>query len=139
MKVTTIILIGGIILSSCGKIEETVSPTPTKTISQNESDDKNSKDYKAMFGPDYQKGDIGHSTGVIIDEGLATNVIVIEHGTIHGIESGADTTKFEILDEVDPSPMISGTNVEFLVKKGTDNIYRIFAICEVLEDEKSCL
>lgn len=139
MKITITILIAGVILSSCGEVKEPATPKNTSTVSQNEYADNSPKDYKAMFGPDYRKGDIGHSTGVIIDEGLETNVVVIEHGMIHGIKRGADTTKFEILDKVDLSAMSSGVEVEFLVKRGTDNIYRLFAICEILEKGKSCL
>jgi len=37
-------------------------------VSQSKSDTKGPKDYKAIFGPDYKKGDIGHSKGVVIEK-----------------------------------------------------------------------
>ena len=139
MKINVINLIAGLMLAACSKGEAPTAQKPTLEASQSKSGNKGAKDYKAQFGPDYKRGDIGHSTGILIGQETAANVAVIEHGVIHGIDRGADTTKFEILDEANLSALSSGTKVEFLVKKGPDNIYRLFAICEILEDGKNCL
>ena len=139
MKIPMIILMTGVSLSSCGQVETPSTSAPTPAVSQRKSDVKGPKDYKAIFGPDYKKGDIGHSKGVLIDANLAANEVVIKYGVIHGIERGADTATFERLDSADISTLYAGVEVEFLVKKGPDDIYRLFAICEILEAGQSCL
>lgn len=139
MKLRISILMAGALVSACSQAEAPATPPPAVAVSETKSADKGPKNYKAIFGPDYQKGDIGHSKGILIDKGNAAKTVVIEHGVIHGIERGAETTKFETLDTVDLSPLSSGVKVEFLVKKGPDTIYRLFAICEILEAGKSCL
>ena len=139
MKIPMIILMTGVSLSSCGQVETPATSAPTPAVSQRKSDVKGPKDYKAIFGPDYKKGDIGHSKGVVIEKAAVNNVVTIKHGVIHGIDRGASTTEFESLETVDISPLSSGANVEFLVKKGPDDIYHLFKICEILEAGKSCL
>ena len=139
MKFNIIILAAGLVLAACSKSEAPTAPKPALEASQSKSGNKGPKDYKALFGPNYKRGDIGHSTGVLIGQETAANLAVIEHGVIHGIDRSADTTKFEILDKTDISDISSGAKVEFLVKKGPDTIYRLFAICEILEDDESCL
>ena len=139
MKITAFILVVGVCLTSCGPAKAPAVPTPTPAVSQSKSDTKGPKDYKAIFGPDYKKGDIGHSKGVVIEKAAVNNVVTIKHGVIHGIDRGASTTEFESLETVDISPLSSGANVEFLVKKGPDDIYHLFKICEILEAGKSCL
>ena len=134
MKNTVFVLMAGACLSACSPAK-----APAAAISQNKAANKGSKDYKALFGPDYKKGDIGHSKGVLIEKAAVNNVVTIKHGVIHGIDRGASTTEFETLETVDISPISSGADVELLVKKGPDNIYRLFAICEILEAGKSCL
>ena len=89
MKITAFILVVGVCLSSCGPAKAPAVPTPTPAVSQSQSDAKGPKDYKAIFGPDYKKGDIGHSKGVVIEKAVANNAVTIKHGVIHGIDRAA--------------------------------------------------
>ena len=139
MKIAITSVMAGVILSTCSEVKDPAVATPASAVSQSKSAEKGPKDYKAIFGPDYKKGDIGHSKGTITKLTSAANEVSIKHGVIHGIDRGAATTNFEVLDSANVSALSSGVNVEFLVKKGPDNIYRLFAICEILEAGKSCL
>ena len=96
-------------------------------------------DYKAMFGADYKRGDIGHSTGVVEITDNGASSITIAHGMIHGIDRQASTTTFPIPDNVALEDIDEGDRVEFLVKKEGDNTYSMFKICEIQESSEKCL
>ena len=91
-----------------------------------------------MFGPNYQKGDIDHSTGVVKSIALGSD-LVIEHGEIHGTVIGAAITSFEVLDNTDISELSEKDYVEFLVKRGDDNVYRLLSICNMGAEKLKCL
>jgi len=96
-------------------------------------------DYKAMFGPDYKRGDIGHSTGVVENTDNGASSITIAHGTIHGIDRQASTTTFPIPENVALQDIDQGDRVEFLVKRESDNTYSMFKICEIQQSSEKCL
>ena len=91
-----------------------------------------------LFGPDYKKGDIGHSFGTL--KNLSTEGrVVIEHSKIHGTEIEASTTEFEVLPGADLSELTESNRVEFLIKKGDDDGYRVLSICKVTAENSKCL
>ena len=90
-----------------------------------------------MFGPDYKKGDIGHSTGYI--QSINAEEVTIEHATVHGTGIEAKTTNFEVLDSADLSELAENDHVEFLVRKGSDSVYRLLAICNMGATGDKCL
>lgn len=96
-------------------------------------------DMKKMFGPDYKKGDIGHSKGVVQSIDIGSNQMIIDHGTVHGTSVVAAVTNFEAMEATDISKISEGVRVEFLVKKGTDGVYRLLSICDLGEDGTKCL
>lgn len=104
----------------------------------NSSTDDSKPDMTELFGPDYKKGDIGHSFGVINTITAAGN-LVIEHGKIHGTDIEATTTELEVLSSADLAELIENSRVEFLVKKGHDHEYRVLSICKITTENPKCL
>lgn len=100
---------------------------------------KGGLDYKKMFGPDYKRGDVGHSFGTVVSVAPDADYITLDHGKIHGIGMGAMTMGFDVLKDADVTDLQKGTKVEFLVKKGLDGSYRVFSICDMAGQDKSCL
>jgi len=98
-----------------------------------------SKDMKALFGDDYQPGDIGHAFGEIVSIAPDGPFLTIDHGPIHGIGMGAMTMEFDVLSDVDVSGIDAGDKVEFLVKKSDAGTYDVMAICDLQSEEAKCL
>ena len=108
------------------------------TVESTAASDDSKPDMTELFGPDYKKGDIGHSFGVIKAMTVAGN-LVVEHGKIHGTDIEATTTEFEVLDSADLSELIENSHVEFLVKKDHDDEYRVLSICNITTENSKCL
>lgn len=108
------------------------------TVESTAASDDSKPDMTELFGPDYKKGDIGHSFGVIKAMTVAGN-LVVEHGKIHGTDIEATTTEFEVLDSADLSELIENSHVEFLVKKDHDDEYRVLSICKITTENSKCL
>lgn len=81
----------------------------------------------------------GHTTGVIVSISPDGKEATIDHQAIDGVGMGAMTMGFGILSTVDLSTYSKGDNVNFMVKKGRDNSYRITAICDTYKSGKDCL
>ena len=96
-------------------------------------------DMKAMFGPNYQKGDIGHSKGIVTAVDANTGRITIDHGTLHGTLIEAAVSPFETLPSAKNIILTPNDQVEFLVKKGNDSTYRLLKICVFTAPETGCL
>ena len=96
-------------------------------------------DMKALFGPDYKKGDIGHSTGVVTAIDVSSDHITINHGTVHGTSLEAAVSRFERLPNTKSVTLTPNDKVEFLLKKGSDSQYRLLAICAIKAPETRCL
>ncbi|MEO1019654.1 MAG: copper-binding protein [Pseudomonadota bacterium] len=140
-------------LSACGGSEQVeTASTPASDASSLTSDgsgmdhgdhamDKSHSgdDMKALFGEDYQKGDIGHAYGTVQSINADRTNLVIDHGPIHGIDMAAMTMGFDVLAEADLSGIEEGDRVEFLVRKGRDGSYRIMTICTMKDDDVDCL
>lgn len=108
-------------------------------MNHSEKASKKSKPSMAeMFGPDYKKGDIGHSTGIIKSITVAGSLI-IEHAKMHGTKIDAQTTEFEVLDSADISELAESNRVEFVTKRGKDDVYRVFKICKLSAGKRKCL
>ena len=96
-------------------------------------------DMKALFGEDYRPGDVGHSTGTVkgvADDGYS---MVIDHGQIHGIGMAPMTMSFDLMGDASVDGIAEGDSVEFLVRKGRDNSYRVFMICKMKSENETCL
>ena len=100
MKNTVFILMAGACLSACSPAK-----APAAAISQNKAVNKGSKDYKALFGPDYKKGDIGHSKGVLTDKGPADKGVTINRPPRDGYMAfvrSPDNVSVELLQKGEP-------------------------------------
>lgn len=116
------------------------SPSSTSAeLSNNNEEGKSGHDMKAMFGPDYKKGDIGHSTGVVKSVDPETAYMVIDHGPVHGTSMGPMTMAFETSASIDVSKFSANDKVEFLVRLDEEGAYSIFAICDTVKDGPKCL
>ncbi len=96
-------------------------------------------DMKALFGEGYKPGDVGHSTGTVravADDGYS---MVIDHGQIHGIGMAPMTMSFDLMGDASAEGIAEGDTVEFLVRKGRDNSYRVFMICKMKSQNETCL
>ena len=51
----------------------------------------------------------------------------------------AAVTGFEVLDNADISELSVNDHVEFLVKRGDDNVYRLLSICNMGAEKLKCL
>lgn len=148
MKTTyTLLAATALMLAACGEAEQTAEMDHSgHDMTAAASGDKAAAgkpkgglDYKKMFGPDYKRGDVGHSFGTVMSVAPGADYITLDHGKIHGIGMGAMTMGFDVLKEADVSGLEKGTKVEFLVKKGLDGTYRVFAICDMGGSDSSCL
>lgn len=93
----------------------------------------------AMFGPDYMKGDVGHSTGTVVSVNLQDDYITIDHGEVHGIGMGPMTMGFEALGDADLAGLAPEDRVEFLVRMGETGSYGVFMICKMNAAGEGCL
>ena len=137
MKTTLflITLISVVLSVSNTQAQESGSVT---TIESNDTPHSSKPNMTEMFGPDYKKGDIGHSTGAIKSITLGRD-LVIEHAEIHGTGIEAAVTGFEVLDNADISELSENDHVEFFVKRGDDNVYRLLSICNMGAEKLKCL
>ena len=100
---------------------------------------KKPPDMKALFGEDYQLGDIGHAYGDIVSISDPGTSITIDHGPIHGTQIRPSTSELEMTTGADLTGLSAGDPVEFLVRKGDDSIYRVMSICKMQPAGKNCL
>lgn len=131
----------GLLLTGCA---QEVVPEQAKTVvpvkSQGDTVAPAGKpDMKVMFGADYKKGDIGHSIGVLMAIKNDGAMLTIEHGTVHGTSVEANTTDFALLGDLDVSTLSETNRVEFLVKRGGDDVYRLLKICDLGPTSAKCL
>ena len=96
-------------------------------------------DMKAMFGPNYQKGDIGHSKGIVTAVDTNAGPITIDHGVVHGTLIEAAVSTFEMLPSTKNISLTPNDQVEFLIKKDNDSTYRLLKICVFTAPETGCL
>lgn len=129
------------LLFSAAACETSTEPqaTPELATEQAQEKPKSGTDYKAKFGPDYKPGDVGHSKGVIANISDAPATVTIEHGDIHGIGGQPGTSTFAPLGSAELTGLDAGERVEFLVRKGEDDIFRLYLICELDEGSATCL
>lgn len=135
-----------LVLASCGSDEPAShdamdhSGHDMSAMESPPSGKKGGMDYKAMFGPDYKKGDVGHSTGTVISKAPEADYITIDHGKIHGMGMGAMTMGFDVPETVDLSDIEEGAEVEFLIKKGQEEgTFLVFALCDMDAEGPQCL
>ena len=132
---TSVLSIAAVFLISCNAVESTVVPlAENKPSSQHQAA---KPDMKAMFGPNYQKGDIGHSKGMVTD--INSGIVTINHGVVHGTSMKAKVSVFEALPSAKDPRVSIGDQVEFLLKRGDDSKYRLLNICRLSANEASCL
>lgn len=101
--------------------------------------EKKPPDMKALFGEEYQPGDIGHAFGDVVFVSADGAQITINHGPIHGTPTPPATSQFEVIYAEDLSGISVSDPVEFLVRKGEDGTYRINAICKMKQEGTGCL
>ncbi|KJS28075.1 MAG: copper-binding protein [Hyphomonas sp.] len=81
----------------------------------------------------------GQATGTIRSIGQNGDFLTIEHGPFNGIDMGAMTMGFGILDDIDLSGFAEGDAVSFMVKRGRDGSFRITSICNTATEGTDCL
>ena len=142
MKTQCIIVIALILAACSGADESSTNDLLNQTSADQNVHDHGSdkaKDMKALFGDDYEPGDIGHSFGEIISIVQDGRFLIIDHGPIHGIDMAAMKMEFAVLADVDLSDIDEGDKVEFLVKKSSSGTYEVMAICDRGSEEVKCL
>ena len=127
--------LAAILLISCEAGEPNVEPLAKKRPASQHQASK--PDMKAMFGPNYQKGDIGHSKGLVTD--ISSSLITVDHSVVHGTLIKAAVSAFETLPSAKSGMISKGDQVEFLLKRGGDSQYRVLNICRLPANETSCL
>ena len=137
MKITLFLIVSILVLLSSLKTHSQENDSAA-TIDSNGTSSHSKPNMTEMFGPDYKKGDIGHSTGII--ELITTDGdLVIDHAKIHGTSIEAATTGFEVLNSADISNLAGGDYVEFLIKKDHDDVYRLLSVCKMTTSSAKCL
>lgn len=133
-------VIGMLVLSIglCGCLDAKPSELGDSSVSSQKENDKG-KQMQAIFGPDYKRGDIGHSIGHVQSVDKTKSFITINHGVIHGTHMGSMEQTLEHLEKVERVDFRAGEEVKFLVRKGRDDTYRIFMICSMDKEGPECL
>lgn len=126
-------------LVSCAPAPATDTSKIEAAASEDAAKTKKSVDMKALFGDDYQPGDIGHAFGEVVSTSQQTASITIDHGPIHGTPNPAATSKFDVIASEEITALSGGDQVEFLVRKGDDGTYRVSEICKMEKGSGSCL
>ena len=141
MKFVTISIVSltALLCASCSTPQSANAPLKTGEPPIAKDSTTSKPDMKAMFGPDYQKGDIGHSTGMVTSVDTDKGLITIDHGILHGTSIVAGASTFETLPSAKSAIVSAGDKIEFLVKKGSDGTYRLLKICAIAKDEAGCL
>lgn len=124
---------------SCSVHESPAAPVDLNEPSVAAENTSKKPDMKAMFGQDYEKGDIGHSKGMITEVDASTGLITINHSTVHGTSIESAVSRFETLPGTKNITLKPSDQVEFLLKKGDDNKYRVLKICTIMANETGCL
>lgn len=126
-------------LAACGNAQDT-APAQTETaampmdMSNNQMGiDNNEHDMSAM------DDGVGHATGVIKSLGSEGDFVTLQHGPFEGIDMGAMTMGFDIMDDVDLSGFTEGDTVAFMVKQGRDGSFRVIAMCNTAIEGTDCL
>ncbi|HRI99295.1 MAG TPA: copper-binding protein [Hyphomonas sp.] len=125
-------------LAACGKAQETPAPAAPATKAAADMPTEGSRPAAAAVGEAAGNGS-GQATGTIRSVGQNGDFLTIEHGPFDGIDMGAMTMGFGILDDVDLSGFAEGDAVSFMVKQGRDGSFRITSICNTATDGTDCL
>lgn len=124
---------------ACNSSQDSALATKRDHHQTYNAETKKSVDMKALFGDDYRPGDIGHAFGTILSIEDQSSRLTVDHGPIHGTPIKPSITVLGILEDVNISSTFVGDHIEFLVKKGDDDIYRISAICTMEIKGNKCL
>jgi len=128
-----------LVLAACGNAQNS-APAQTATaampmdMSNGQMTVDNSEHDMSAMGDGF-----GHATGVIKSLGSEGTFVTLQHGPFEGIDMGAMTMGFDIMDDVDLSGFAEGDAVAFMVKQGRDGSFRVVSMCNTAKEGADCL
>lgn len=126
-------------LAACGNAQDSApARTETAAMPMDMSTDQMAMDHSEHDMSAMGDG-VGHATGIIKSLGSDGNFVTLQHGPFDGIDMGAMTMGFDIMDDVDLSGFAEGDAVAFMVKQGRDGSFRVVSMCNTAKEGANCL